>query len=350
MSRLTRIQTTFFAAVVCLLVASGCGAGIESEVVLGATVEQDIAAPMLGAFYRSEEGRVSPKARFGIDFTDLDAFTSEITGETDGFVADVIWSDDIFLMTDLSRRGLLASHDWKTEPTFAAGMMASDRTWRAFAATARVLIVNTDLLKNKNDYPQSVDEIADPRWSKRCAMAIPTNGAAAIHAGIIGQLKGIEAASQWFKATSTNAMLMKRDAEVATAVAKGQLDWGLTSSADAVAEQDAANPIAIIFPDQSPGKPGTVQIPHAVAVMKTAPHPIAAAKLADYLVLPSTEDRLAMSDAAQIPLSRLATFKPRVLTGASVRWAEVDFQQASLAYDELKPILETLFSPPVSRD
>jgi len=57
-----------------------------------------------------------------------------------------------------------------------------------------------------------------------------------------------------------------------------------------------------------------------------------------------------MSDAAQIPLSRLATFKPRVLTGASVRWAEIDFNQASSAFDELKPILETLFPPPASRD
>lgn len=330
--------------------ASGCGSRIESEVVLGATVDQDIAAPMLGAFYRSEEGRVSPKARFGMVSTDLDAFGSEVTGRTDGFVADVIWSDDIFLMTDLSRRGLLAAHAWKNEPTFASSAISSDRTWRAFAATARVLIVNTDLLASKEDYPQSVDELTDPRWKKRCAMAMPTYGAAAIHAGVIGQLKGIEAASQWFKAASTNAMLMKRDAEVATAVAKGQLAWGLTSSSDAVAEQDASNPIAIIFPDQASGKPGTVQIPHAVAVMKSAPHPVAAAKLADYLVLPSTEDRLAMSQAAQIPLSRLATFKPRVLTGASVRWAEIDFNRASLANDELKPILETLFSPPASGD
>jgi iron(III) transport system substrate-binding protein len=223
-------------------------------------------------------------------------------------------------------------------------MIAKAQDWRAFAATARVLIVNTDLLKDSNEYPTSVDELADPKWSQRCALAMPTFGNPAIHAGVIAQMKGIDPAKRWFEVVSGNAIVMKRDAEVATLVAKGELAWGLTSSADAIAEQDAAKPIAILFPDQSPSSPGTVLVPHAIAVMASARNPKAAAKLADYLVLPTTEDRLAMSDAAQIPLSRAATSRPRVLTGESIRWTEIDFDQASLAFDKIKPTLETAFA------
>jgi len=342
-SRPWPIEHAVIAALAGLILAVGCSAPLESEVVLCGTVDQDIAAPMLGAFYRSEEGKVTPKARFGVATTDRDAFVAEITGKTDGFVADVLWSDDIFLMADLSRRGLLAARSWKTESTFPKGMIAKNQDWRAFAATARVLIVNTDRIKNEAEYPKSVDELADPKWNQLCSLAMPTFGNPAIHAGVIGQLNGIDAAKQWFADVAVNAIVMKRDAEVATAVAKGAIAWGLTSSSDAIAEQDASGPIAIVFPDQSPSNPGTILIPHAIAVMSNAPHPVAAAKLADYLVLPSTEDRLAMSDAAQIPLSRQATFRPRILSGETIRWAETDFDKASLAFDQLKPLLETKF-------
>ena len=42
-------------------------------------------------------------------------------------------------------------------------MIASDGSWCGFAARARVLIVNTDLIKNPHDYPTSVAELADPK-------------------------------------------------------------------------------------------------------------------------------------------------------------------------------------------
>jgi iron(III) transport system substrate-binding protein len=176
-------------------------------------------------------------------------------------------------------------------------------------------------------------------------LAVPIAGFPAIHAGIIGQAKGEKQASDWYDEVSTNAVVMKRDAEVATAVAKGELDWGLTSSSDAVVEKDHANNIAIVFPDQAPDQIGTVRIPSVAGVMRSSPHPRAARKLAIYLTLPITEDRLAMSDAAQIPLSPQATFKPRVMSGNVVRWAEVDFAKAADVHEALRPKLRTLFEP-----
>jgi len=330
-----------------IVFVSGCRRSVENEVVLCATVDQEIAAPMMGAFYRAQEGVITPKARFGIDASDIDAFVDEVTGMTDGFHADLIWSDDIFLMTELARRGVLKSHAWKTEATFPDGMKATDGTWRAMAATARVLIVNTDLLTEKAQYPRSVDDLTDVTWKGKCGIANPTRGAMAIHAGIIASQKG-NAADDWFKQVSDNAVVVKRDAEVATAVAKGTLAWGLTSSSDAVAEQDASSPIAVVFPDQSPDKPGTVRIPNAVGIVASAQHPVAAARLADYLVSPTVEERLAMSDASQIPISPIATYTPRVLTGEIVRWSMVDFDAAAKAFDAIQPSLEKNFTLPRS--
>ena len=223
-------------------------------------------------------------------------------------------------------------------------MRATDGTWCGFAAVARVLIVNTDRLPDAKDYPQSIEDLADPRWKNRCAMAMPTSGSTAIHAATIAQAKGLEGANEWFAKVADNVTILRSNSEVATSVAKGLFDWGLTDSSDAVLLKDGTDPVAIVFPDQATSQPGTVLIPNVAAVLKNASHPIAAAKLADYLILATTEERLAMSDSSQIPLSRLATFKPRILPEAAVRWANIDFEKAEKLWPELQASLTAIFS------
>ncbi len=321
----------------------GCTSQVESEVILESTVDQDIAAPILSAFHRAEKKLVQPRATFSTDATDRDLFAQKISGETGDASADVFWTDDVFLMLDLHRRGLLAPHSWKLEPTFPTDMRATDGSWCGFAAVARVLIINTELLSDVKDYPRSIEDLADPRWKNRCAMAMPTAGTTAIQIATIAHAKGNDKANEWFAKVADNVTILRSNSEVATAVAKGRFDWGLTDSGDAVLVTDGTKSVAIVFPDQATSQPGTLLIPNVVAILRNASHPIAAAKLADYLVLSTTEDRLAMSDSAQIPISRLSTFKPRVLPEAAIRWATVDFAKAEELWPELQPNLKAIF-------
>ena len=122
--------------------------------------------------------------------------------------------------------------------------------------------------------------------------------------------------------------LVRECKQVATAVASGQLAWGLTDTDDAIIEKDHGEPITIIYPDQQPDQPGTLRIPNTLAILKNAPHPVAAEKIANYLTEPNTEERLAMGNSSQIPLNPESDYKPRVLPNHPVRWMAVDFEAA----------------------
>ena len=101
--------------------------------------------------------------------------------------------------------------------------------------------------------------------------------------------------------------------------------------------------MAIVFPDQMPAELGTLRIPNTLAILKGAPHPVAAAKLADYLVSPETEDRLAMGDSSQIPMFREVPTQPRVLPKEGVRWMDVDFEAAADNWESTAEMLERIF-------
>ena len=60
------------------------------------------------------------------------------------------------------------------------------------------------------------------------------------------------------------------------------------------------------------------------------------------LVRPETEDRLAMGNSSQIPISRGSEFPPRVLPPEPVRWMRVDFEAAAENWDEWKASISEL--------
>jgi iron(III) transport system substrate-binding protein len=122
----------------------------------------------------------------------------------------------------------------------------------------------------------------------------------------------------------------------------------LTDTDDALIEMDAGMPVEIIFPDQQSGQLGALRIPNTVAVLNNSPHPVAAAKLANFLVSEDTEGRLAMGSSGQIPIrpehqqeSRAQVDKQgkRVM----VRWMKVDFSAAAQRWPEASKQLEAIF-------
>ncbi len=243
----------------------------------------------------------------------------------------------------LQKLGLLQPIDWEIESEWPVDMIASDSTWCGFAARARVLVVNTELIPDETNYPSSVAELSDPKWSGKCAMARPLFGTTATHFAVLRERNGRAATIEQLTAIRDNATILSGNKQVALAVASGQLAWGLTDTDDAIIEKDNGRPVEIVFPDQQPNQPGTLRIPNTVAVLKRAPHPIAARLLANYLVRPETEDRLAMGDSSQLPLSRFSKFPPRVLPETSVRWMRADFESAANDWENWATELRELF-------
>lgn len=226
---------------------------------------------------------------------------------------DVHWNNEILATIRLQRRGILLPYASPSAQLFPEIFRASDNTWTAFAARARVLLVNTRVLPNAADRPASVFDLADPRWKGKFAMARPQFGTTATHAACLFDMLGSARARDFFhKVRLNDVILLPGNKQVAVAVGQGKVAFGITDTDDAYAEIDAGNPVVIVFPDQeSPvlnrasGLPAgaTMFIPNTVAIIKDCPNPEGAKKLIDYLLRPEVEEKLARAESRQIPLN-----------------------------------------------
>lgn len=323
---------------------AGCVSRAESDVVVYSALDREFATPILDAFERGQEHETGVISKFDVESTKTVGLVNLIIAEKEAPVCDLFWNNEIMHTVRLQKLGLLQARTWQVEPGWPADMIASDGTWCGFAARARVLIVNTDLLKTAQEYPRSVDDLTDPKWSQNCAMARPLFGTTATHFAVLRETNGREVTIDQLKKIRDNAVILSGNKQVAMAVSSGRVAWGLTDTDDAIIEKDLARPVAIVFPDQSSDQLGTLRIPNTIAVLKNAPHGVAAERLADFLVQPEIEDRLAMGDSSQMPISRQSKFPPRVLPEEPVRWMRVNFEDAADDWEGWSEQLRQIFS------
>ncbi len=324
----------------CCLV--GCVRRTENSVVIYSAADREYAKPILAAFARRHDG-VEVVPQFDVESTKTVGLVTRIESESQRPRCDVFWNNEIMHTLRLEKAGLLAEIQWDVPAAWPAAMRSSTGTWLGIAARARVLIVNRELLPADSVRPDSVADLADPQWAKKCGVALPLFGTTATHFSVIDQRLGSDQADEFFRAVKDNAMVLAGNKQVAQAVSSGQLAFGLTDTDDALVEMDAGLPVEIIYPDQEPGQPGTLRIPNTIAVIKGGPHPVAAEALANYLVSEDTEGRLAMGPSGQFPIRPGHPQKSRAQTGASVRWMDVDFAAAAERWPTLSDQLRRLF-------
>jgi iron(III) transport system substrate-binding protein len=315
----------------------------ESDVVVYAALDQEFAAPILSAFERANEGQIRVVPKYDVESTKTVGLVNRIIAEQSAPVCDLFWSNEILHTVRLQKLGLLQPRSWPVEAGYPAEMMASDGSWCGLAARARVLIINTQRIADPADYPSSVAELSDAKWSGQCAMARPLFGTTATHFAVLRELQGRQGTLEQLARIRDNAVILSGNKQVALAVSSGQVAWGLTDTDDAIIERDQGLPVAIVFPDQAPSQAGTLRIPNTIAVLRGAAHPVAAEWLADYLLRPETEDRLAMGNSSQLPISRGSKFRPRVLPETPIRWMRADFEAAAADWESWAAAVLALF-------
>lgn len=307
-------------------------------------LDEEFASPILAAFERSTDNEIGVIGKFDIESTKTVGLANQLISEADAPRCDLFWNNEIMHTVRLQKLGILEPHDWQVPSTWPKDMIASDGTWCGFAARARVLLVNTDLLPDVEEHPTRVNELADPKWSQKCAMARPLFGTTATHFAVLREINGREATLELLQQIHDNAVVLSGNKQVAQAVSAGKVAWGLTDTDDAIIEKDLGYPVEIIYPDQQPEQPGTLRIPNTLAILKNAPHPVAAGKLADFLMTPEIEDRLAMGRSSQLPISKDSNFPPAVLPTEPVRWMRVDFEAAAEGWDDWANVLADMFA------
>lgn len=329
--------TTFaFVAIV------GCVGRAENEVVLYSAADREYAAPIIAAFERkNSETKIA--ATFDVESTKTVGLVTRIENEASSPRCDLFWNNEIVHTLRLEKAGLLESLAWPVPNNWPKNARSSSGKWIAFAARARILIINRQLLPEKDQWPGSVMDLADPKWKHNCGVALPLFGTTATHFTVLHQKLGEEKSLRWFNQVKDNAVVLSGNKQVAQAVSSGQLAFGLTDTDDALIEIDNGLPVAILFPDQMPEQPGTLLIPNSLCVPKGCRHPIAARMLAGYLLSEDIEGRLAMGPSGHIPLRPGHPQKSRAAPDEPTRYMEVDFAEVAQHWETSAARLRTVF-------
>ena len=207
-----------------------------------------------------------------------------------------------------------------------------------------MLLVNRELLPASGERPTSVLDLANPQWKDTCGVASPLFGTTATHFTVLADQLGAEKAMEFFALVKQNAVVLAGNKQVAQAVSAGHLAFGLTDTDDALIEIDNGLPVEIIFPDQKPDQLGTLMIPNTVAILKHAPHPVAAQSFANFLLSEDTEGRLAMGSSGQFPIRPDHPQKSRANPKSPMRSMQVDFEKAAQLWPTVASQLSDIFA------
>lgn len=333
----------FVALAIFLAAISGCGETEKprQEVVVYTALDQEYSEPIFKAFTRHTG--IDVKAKYDTESTKTVGLVGAIIAEKDRPRCDLFWNNEALHTLRLQKLGMLRASATPHAADYPPAAQSPDGMWRGFAARARVLIVNTNMVKEAR-WPKSIRALVDPQWYDRAGIAKPLFGTTATHAACLFVAWGEGDAKDFFEGVKRNARVMAGNRQVARAVASGELAFGLTDTDDAIMELEAGRPVAIIYPDQGEDDLGALFIPNTLALIKDSPHQASADQLLNYLLSPEVEGRLVMGPSAQIPLNRTTAEKPRIETPGSVKAMQVDFSAAADAWDSASVFLREQFS------
>jgi iron(III) transport system substrate-binding protein len=334
--------------------AGGCGRVVnigeaerESSKTTGGTVvvysalDEEFAEPVLRDLGR--QAGIQLLSKFDVESTKTVGLTTAIIAEAGRPRCDLFWNNEILNTLRLKDKGLLQPFQPQHAGDLPQAFKDADGMWYGFAARGRILLINSRLVPEA-DRPSGLADLANHRWKGKIGIAKPLFGTTATHAACLFATWGDEKARRFFKELKANdVQVLSGNKQVATAVGAGQLAFGLTDTDDAMSEIEAGSPVAIVYPDRQAGQIGTLFIPNTLCLIKDAPQPQAAARLADLIFSPEVEARLAEGPSAQIPLLRSTRKPARVETPASVHPMDVDFQKAARLWDNVAAFLAAEF-------
>ncbi len=220
-------------AVVCLW-AGGCWHRSGPEVVVYAALDRPFSEPVLDQFTSDTGVRVL--ASYDGESTKTVGLTSRIMAERARPRCDLFWNNEILNTLRLQQQGLLDVYTSPQAQHYPREFVSPDGHWHGFAARVRVLIVNTDKLP-RDQWPTSIRDLIDPKYKGQVGIAKPLFGTTATHAACLFDAWGDEGAEEFFLRLKGNAKVLSGNKQVAQAVARGELLFGLTDTDDAYMEK-----------------------------------------------------------------------------------------------------------------
>ena len=313
------------------------------EVIVYTPLDRAFSEPILKRFER--ETGIHVRAKYDAESTKTVGLATAILAESKSRPrCDLFWNNEILWTLRMQDAGLLDNYRPKDALSFPQEYRSAQDHWFGFAARARVLLVNTELVPDES-MPDSIYDLLDPKWKGQIGIAKPLFSTSASHAMCLFEALGDEAAKSFFLDLRANEVqVLSGNKQVAEDVSAGKIAFGLTDTDDAVIELEAGFPVKIVYPDSQAGQLGTLFIPNTLALQKAGPNNAHARRLMDYLLTAETETMLANGESAQIPLHLDVQMDLRVESPKTIQPMKVDYAKAAKRWDDVATFLKQNFA------
>ena len=287
-SRPRAIIGASIATLASVLVLSACGsssdtaassstAGDGGALTVYSGREEEYMEPVFDA-YEKQSG-TTLDVRYG-DSADLALLIGEEGSKTP---ADVFIAQSPISQSYLRQKDLLSELPQDVLDRVPAKLRAEDGTWVGIAGRQRVLVYNTDLVK-ESDLPKSVTDLTKAAYEGKVAVA-PSNASFQDFVAALNQLVGKEKADAWLKGMADNgAKAYAKNSAIAEAVARGEIPMGLVNHYY-VLELKEKDPNAPVAAHRFPGTdPGSLFLVATASVPAATPDTQQADGLVEFLV------------------------------------------------------------------
>ena len=319
------MKTMAFSMIACVSLLAGCGgsasdqqthsdnadSSTQQRVTLYTSVDDEFAKMVVAQFEQDTGIRVDVLG--DTEATKTTGLVTRLQSEKDDPTCDVWWSSEPMGTILLAQGGVLepggmrgsVSEDWPS------AFRADDWTWVGTALRRRVIVYAPDRVDSP---PTSMHELIDPTFKGRVGMARPQFGTTRIHMSLLAAKWGVDGLENWLGQLEANDVrLYDGNATVVRAVAMGEIDIAMTDTDDVWSGQ--RNGWDVQFTTEPAYDPSTISgdtryvlpadqilIPNTVAVVKDAPNPELAKRLAAYLSSPAVERLLYESTSGNHPV------------------------------------------------
>jgi iron(III) transport system substrate-binding protein len=311
----------------------------QTDVIIYTSLDKVFSQPILEAFEKERGMKVLPV--YDSEATKTTGLVNRLIAEKDNPRADVFWNSETGRTIILKKKGILERYISPSAADIPKQFRDPEGYWTGFAARCRILIYNTNLLKEQ-DLPKSIFELTEPKWENKVALAYPLFGTTATHVAALFTYLGEEKAKEYFEALkATGVLITDGNASARDRVVDGTVPLAFTDTDDALVAMRQGKPVDILWPDKE--GMGTLLIPNTVALIKGGPNPEAGKKLIDFLLSRKVEEILAHCDSGQIPLRSDVKRPPHVPILDKIKAMKVDYEKIADLMEPTGRYMQKLF-------
>ena len=307
----------------------------KNHVVVYNSVDQVFSEPVLMAF--ENKTGIKVKAVYDTEEAKSTGVLNRLLSEKDNPRCDVFWSGDPMRADVLRQKDISEPYHAQNADGINSVFIEKNYNWIGFSSRARVLLINTRLVK-EDDVPESILNLTEEKYRGKVAIANPLFGTTSFHiAGLFVEL-GDENATRFMNDLKRNDIVIATsNGDVKKKVSDGEVSMGLTDSDDGNEAIKEGLPVKMVFLDQS--GIGNLIVPNTVSLIRNSPNNENGKKMIEYLLSAESERMLAES-CAQMPLHKGIQLPANVPSLDDIKPMNVDYKAVAEKSEQIRDFLK----------